>query len=123
MTQSTRDLSQRTPQEVFEHHAQSLGKEDLDATVLDYAETASLITPSGVMRGKDAIRQFFTGVFQTLPHAKWNVKPIFADNILFLEWTADSEPASVSDGVDTVVFQNGLIQVQTVRCTIVPKKG
>ena len=122
MTQPTSDLSQRTPQEVFEHHVQALGNEDLDATVLDYAETAYVITPSGVMRGKDGIRQFFAGAFQALPHAKWNVKPIFVDNILFLEWTADSEPASVSDGVDTFVFQDGLIQVQTVRCTIVPKK-
>jgi len=122
MTQPTGNLSQRTPQEVFEHHIQALGNEDLDATALDYAETAYLITPSGVMRAKDAIRQFFAGAFQALPHAKWNVKPIFVDNILFLEWTADSEPASVSDGVDTFVFQNGLIQVQTVRCTIVSKK-
>jgi hypothetical protein len=74
------------------------------------------------MRGKDAIRPFFAGVFQTLPHAQWNLKTIFVDNILFLEWTADSEPASVSDGVDTFLFQDGLIQVQTVRCTIVPKQ-
>lgn len=77
MTQPTGNLSQRTPQEVFEHHIQALGNEDLDATALDYAETAYLITPSGVMRAKDAIRQFFAGAFQSLPHAKWNVKPIF----------------------------------------------
>ncbi len=122
MTQPTGDPSQRTPQEVFEHHVQALGNEDLNATVLDYAESAYLITPSGVMRGKDAIGQFFAGAFQALPQAQWKVKPIFVDNILFLEWTADSELASVSDGVDTFVFQDGRIQVQTVRCTIVPKK-
>jgi predicted SnoaL-like aldol condensation-catalyzing enzyme len=95
--------------------------EDLDATMLDYADTAYLITPSGVLRGKDAIRNFFANLFQILPKAQWNVKTIFADNTLFLEWAADSSKASVSDGVDTFIFQDGLIQIQTVRCTVVPK--
>jgi len=122
MTQSGSDLSQRRPQEVFEHHIQALSNEDLDATLLDYAETAYLITPSGVMRGKDAIGQFFAGAFQALPKAQWNVKSTSVVNILFLEWTVECEPASVYDGVDNFVFQDGLIQVQTVRCTVVPKK-
>jgi predicted SnoaL-like aldol condensation-catalyzing enzyme len=74
-----------------------------------------------VQRGKDAIRNFFAGLVQALPKAQWNVKTIYEDNVLFLEWTADSAKASVSDGVDTFIFQNGLIQTQTVRSTIVPK--
>lgn len=118
---SATDLSKRTPQEVFEHHGQALGAEDLDATLLDYAENACLITPSAVMRGKDAIREFFAGLFQALPKAQWGVKTVYADNVLFLEWTGDSARASVSDGVDTFIFQDGLIQYQTVRCTVVPK--
>ena len=119
MTQT--DLSKRTPQEVCAHHAQALGAEDLDATMMDYAATATLISPSGVLRGKDAIRQFFADLFQALPRAQWGVKTIYADNVLFLEWTADSARASVSDGVETFLFEHGLITLQTVRNTIVPK--
>ena len=118
---SATDLSKRTPQEVFEHHGQALGAEDLDATLLDYAENACLITPSAVMRGKDAIREFFAGLFQALPKAQWGVKTVYEDNVLFLEWTGDSARASVSDGVDTFIFQDGLIQYQTVHGTVVPK--
>ncbi len=118
---SATELSKRTPEEVFAHHAQALGAEDLNATVMDYADRAYIITSSGVLRGKDAIRDFFAGVFQALPQAKWGVKTTFVDSILFLEWTADSTRASVSDGVDTFIFKDGLIQVQTVRCTVVPK--
>lgn len=121
MTPSTNDLSKRTPEEVFAHHVQALGAEDPDATALDYADDAVLITQDGVMRGKAAIRDFFTAVFQALPQAKWDVKPTFVDNILFLQWTADSRRASISDGVDTFLFKDGLIQVQTVRYTLVPK--
>src|SRR5215469_18837853 len=119
MTQT--DLSTRTPEEVFTHHAQALGAEDLDAIVMDYAATATFISPSGVLRGKDAIRQFFADLLQALPKAQWGVKTIYADNVLFLEWTADSARASVSDGVETFLFENGLITLQTVRNTIVPK--
>jgi SnoaL-like protein len=119
MTQT--DLSKRTPEEVFTHHAQSLGAEDLDAIMVDYADNATFIIPSGVRRGKDAIRQFFADLLQALPKAQWGVKTLYADNVLFLEWTADSARASVSDGVDTFIFENGLITLQTVRSTIVPK--
>ena len=119
MTQT--DLSKRTPQEVFTHHAQALGAEDLDAMLMDYAATAILISPSGVLRGKDAIRQFFADLLQALPRAQWGVKTIYADNALFLEWTADSPRASVSDGVETFLFEHGLITLQTVHNTIVPK--
>ena len=120
MTQSA-ELSKRTPEEIFAHHAQALGAEDLDATELDYADSAYLITSSGVLQGKPAIRAFFAGAFQALPQAQWNVKTTYVENILFLEWTADSRLASVSGGVDTFIFANGLIQIQTARFTLVPK--
>ena len=119
MTQT--DLSKRAPEEVFTHHAQALGAEDLDAIMMDYADTATLISPSGVRRGKDVIRKFFADLLQAVPKAQWGVKTIYADNVLFLEWTADSAQASVSDGVDTFIFENGLITLQTVRNTTVPK--
>jgi hypothetical protein len=126
MTQSTNqpgaaDLSKRTPEEIFAHHGQALGAEDLDATVMDFADTAVIVTPDGVRRGKDAIRNFFDGLFKALPKAQWGLKTIYVDNVLFLEWTGDSARASVSDGVDTFLFKDGLIQAQTVHCTIVPK--
>lgn len=119
MTQT--DLAKRTPEEVFTHHAQALGAEDLDGIMIDYADTATFINPAGIRRGKDAIRQFFADLLQALPKAQWGVKTIYAGNVLFLEWTADSARASVADGVDTFVFENGLITLQTVRNTIVPK--
>ncbi len=118
---SQTDLSNRIPEEIFTHHAQALGAEDLDAIMIDYATTAILISPSGVLRGKEAIRSFFTDLVRALPKAQWGVTTIYADNVLFLEWTADSARANVSDGVDTFLFENGLITLQTVRSTIVPK--
>jgi hypothetical protein len=122
MTQAAPKLSQRTPQQVFEHHVQALGAEDVNGILMDYADSALVITPEGVSRGQDAIRKVFTDLIATVPKAKWGVKTTFVDNILFLEWTADSAPASVSDGVDTFLFKDGMIVLQTIRYTPVPKK-
>ncbi len=119
MTQS--DLSKRTSEEVFGHHAQTLMAEDVDGILMDYTDTSYLVSPSGILRGKNAIRGFFEDLIRAVPQAKWDVKTTYVENILFLEWTADSKPASVSDGVDTFIFKDGMIQIQTVRATIVPK--
>jgi hypothetical protein len=119
MTQS--DLSKRTPEETFGHHAQTLMAEDVEGILEDYTDSSYLISPSGVLHGKNTIRGFFTDLVTALPQAKWAVKTTYVEDILFLEWTADSKPASVSDGVDTFVFKDGMISIQTVRATIVPK--
>ena len=122
MTQAAPKLSQRTPQQVFEHHVQALGAEDVDGILLDYTDTARVITPSGIAQGKEAIRQVFNDLIATVPKAKWSVETTFSGNILFLEWTASSAPASIADGVDTFIFKDGMIEVQTIRFTAVPKK-
>ncbi len=109
----------RTPEEVFQHHAQALGAGDLDEIVADYAEDAFFISPAGVKRGKDGIREAFTQLLADVPNAAWDLKTlIFEDDVLFLEWAADAGATRVDDGLDTFVFRDGLIRVQTVRYTL-----
>ena len=112
----------RTPQEVFAHHGDALAAGDLDEIVVDYTDDSVLITPAGAARGKDAIRRAFTKLLDDLPDAAWDLKnQIFDGDVLFLEWTADSATNRVDDGVDTFVFRDGTIWVQTVRYTPHPK--
>jgi len=109
----------RTPKEVFQHHAQALGAEDLDEIVADYADDAVFITPAGIRHGKDGIRAAFTELLGDVPQATWDLKTqIYHDDVLFLEWAADSARTRVEDGIDTFVFRDGLIRVQTVRYTV-----
>jgi predicted SnoaL-like aldol condensation-catalyzing enzyme len=111
----------RSPQEVFSHHAQALGAEDLDEIVADYSDDAIFITPAGVQRGKDGIRQAFTKLLGEVPQATWDIKTtIYEDDILFLEWGAEGGGNRIEDGIDTFVFRDGLIRVQTVRYTLAP---
>jgi hypothetical protein len=110
----------RTPQEVFDHHGEVLAAGDLEGIVSDYADDAVFITPEGVLRGKDGVRQGFSRLLGDLPDAKWELPTIlFDDDVLLLEWTAESAKTRADDGIDTFVFRDGLIQVQTVRYTLV----
>jgi hypothetical protein len=109
----------RTPEEVFQHHAQALGAGDLDGIVADYSDDAVFITPAGVKRGKDGIREAFAQLLDDVPNAAWSLKTtIYWDDVLFLEWAADAGATRVDDGIDTFIFRDGLIRLQTVRYTL-----
>jgi hypothetical protein len=112
--------TERTPREVFQHHAEALGAEDLEGIVSDYADDAVFITPDGVKRGKDGVREGFQRLLADVPGASWELPTqIYEDDILLLEWKAQSESTRVEDGIDTFVFRDGLIKVQTVRYTLI----
>jgi uncharacterized protein (TIGR02246 family) len=109
----------RTPEEVFKHHAQALGAGDLEGIVADYADDAVFISPGGIKRGKDGIREAFTQLLADVPNAAWTLKTqLYEGDVLFLEWAADAGATRVDDGIDTFVFRDGQIRVQTVRYTL-----
>jgi len=115
-------MAVRTPQEVFQHHAQVLIAGDIDGIVSDYADDAVFITPDGVRRGKDGVREGFVKLLEDVPAAEWAVPTeIFEGDLLFIEWTADAQNTRVDDGVDTFVIRDGLIHAQTVRYTLIQK--
>jgi ketosteroid isomerase-like protein len=109
----------RTPEEIFQHHAEALGAGDLDEIVADYSDDAIFISPSGVLRGKEGIRAAFIRLLADVPDAAWDLKTLIYDrDILFLEWAADAAATRVEDGIDTFVFRDGFIRVQTLRYTL-----
>ena len=113
----------RSPQEVFNHHAQALEAEDLDEIVADYSDDAIFITPAGVQRGKDGIRQAFTKLLSEVPQASWDIKTtIYENDVMLLEWGAEGGGKRIEDGIDTFAFCDGLIRVQTVRYTLQPAR-
>jgi ketosteroid isomerase-like protein len=109
----------RTPQEVFQHHAEVLIAGDIEGLVSDYADDAVFITPDGTRHGKDGVRKAFETLLADLPNAEWAVPTqIFEGDVLFIEWNATSQSTRADDGIDTFVFRDGLIRAQTVRYTL-----
>ena len=113
--------SARTPQEIFGHHGSALGAEDIEDIVSDYADDAILIVQGRTYRGQQSAREVFTQLLHDLPQASWQLETVFADDVLYLEWKAQSARAHVDDGTDTFVFQDGKIRVQSVRYTVSPR--
>jgi hypothetical protein len=112
-------MAERTPQQIFAHHAEALGAEDIEGIVSDYGDDAIFATPEGVRRGKAGVRQAFERLLADLPGATWELPTqIYEEDILLLEWKATSAETFVEDGIDTFVFRDGLIRVQTVRYTL-----
>ncbi len=120
---TTPAVKTRTPQEVFQHHAEALGGADLEGIVADYAKNVVFITPAGVKRGKAGVREAFAKLLSEVPEARWTIKTtIYEDDILFLEWAVDSRTHRVEDGIDTFLFRDGEIRAQTVRYTLLPAR-
>ena len=113
-------MTTRTPEEVFAHHGQSLGAENLEDIIADYAQDAVLVVQKKVYRGKDGARAVFTQLLGDVPQAKWELETAFADDVLYLEWKATGGGRKVEDGIDTFIFQDGMIRVQTVVYTVQP---
>ena len=111
-------MSARTAEEVFAHHGKALGAEDLEDIVADYAEDAILVVQKKVYRGRDGARQVFTQLLADVPQAQWELETVFANDVLYLEWKATGGGRMVDDGIDTFIFQDGLIRVQTVVYTV-----
>ena len=111
----------RTPQEVFAHHGQALAAGDVDEIVTDYADNAVIISPAGVKRGKDGVRQAVTQLLADLPDTATDLEKTYAGDVLLLAWSADDAKSRIDDGVDTFVFGDGMIQAHTIYYTLQPK--
>jgi hypothetical protein len=106
----------RSPEEIWQHHLQSLDSGDLDEIVADYADDAVLITSNYIWRGKDGIRAAYAQSGEQFANVVFD-RPtqIFAGDVLFVEFTGSSAQTAVLGGAETFVFGDGLIQKQTLR--------
>ena len=85
----------------------------------DLAKAEELLDTAGLKRGKDGIREAFTQLLADVPNADWALPTqIYDGDVLFLEWTATAASTKVEDGIDTFIFRDGQIRVQTVRYTL-----
>lgn len=111
----------RTPQEIFDHHLHALIARDVDDLLTDYTDDSVLITAAGVATGLGGIRAAFSQLSDALAAAVFDIKSkTYHGEILLLEWTLDS-PGFQVDGVDTFVFGEDSIRVQTISQLVRPK--
>lgn len=106
----------RSSRDVFEDHLQLRRRGDLDTDLeKNYAEGVVLLCETGVLVGRDAIRQSAARLGLQLPEAEFDfVVRQVEGNYAMLVWNARSSRFQVDHGVDSFVIQNGRIIAQTI---------
>ena len=109
---------------VIDHHLKCFGEGDLLGILSDYAPGAVLFTPSGPLRGEDAIRPMFQAMITEFgkPGAAFNLKLQFIEaDYAYILWTAETADNVYELGTDTFVVQDGKIVAQSFTGKITPK--
>jgi SnoaL-like domain len=115
---------QMNSKNVFQHHLEALGKNDLDELMTDYTEQSELWTPDGDIVGLKAISSFFSYAFTLFPKDKTSLeikKMIAKDDKVYIVWTADSPIVNVSFATDSFEIKEGKILWQSTAFQMVEK--
>jgi uncharacterized protein (TIGR02246 family) len=111
----------RTPHDVYAAHASALAAGDISRLLEDFSDDAVVVTADGAFHGRSAIREFYVAALGALPKAEFTLgSMVFAGDALLVLWTASSPEGRINDGVDTFVFADGNIRLQTTSFHVEP---
>jgi len=114
-------MSVLVPQDIFSHHIDAVSRGDMMAILEDYSPDAVLLTPQGALEGHSGVEAFFRQASAALGAFELRItRTVFGGSALLAHWTASSTAARNNDGIDSFVFADGRIQVQTSSFTIQP---
>jgi ketosteroid isomerase-like protein len=112
-------------QDILTHHLDCFGRGDLDGTITEYFDESKFFTPDGLLRGPEAIRRFFTGLFEDFakPGLYFEMlKQEVCDDIAYIVWKAETADNRFEVGTDTFIVLEGKILSQTFAAKISPKQ-
>jgi len=115
------ETTQKDIERIYRLWDDALGRKDLEAALALYADDAAIESPlvrhllntgDGVVRGKEALRNFITKVFQTNPPQRKRFKQgFFTDGrVLTWEYPRTSPDGDQMDLVEVMDIENGLIR-------------
>jgi ketosteroid isomerase-like protein len=124
MTLEQRNGPTAATQDVLTHHLDCFGAGDLVGTMTDYSDESKFFTPDGLLRGPEAIRQFFTGLFAEFAKPGLSLEMLkqeVCDDTAYIVWKAETADNRFEVGTDTFIVRNGKIVTQTFAAKISPK--
>jgi predicted SnoaL-like aldol condensation-catalyzing enzyme len=114
-------IDRNDAERIYKLWDQALGNKDLEAALALYAPEASIESPlvqhlmqtsDGIVRGKDALREFIALVFRTNPPQRKRFKQgFFSDGrVITWEYPRQSPDGDQMDLVEIMEIEDGLIQ-------------
>jgi len=114
----------RTTQEVYDAHEAAMVAGDLEMIMADYADDAILLTVDGASVGKEAIQSWFITALSSFPGIKFTFeKTAVEGDTAILNWSADSDVATIPHGVAGYIIQDGMIKRHTEWFHVAPKEA
>lgn len=111
----------RTPEDILNAHVLAVTQGDLPGVLKDYSDDAIFLTPQGALYGHEGVESFYSQALATLPGLQLTATSVASGgNAALVNWTGSSSTGSISDGVDTFVFADDSIKVQTSSFTVKP---
>jgi ketosteroid isomerase-like protein len=111
--------------DVLDRHLKSFAEYNIDGVLADYSSDAVLFTPTGPLRGPDAIKPLFQALVSEFakPGSSFTMQQrcIEGDHAYIL-WTAETADNSYEFATDTFVVRNGKIVAQSFAAKIKPKR-
>ena len=105
--------------DVLDRHLKSFAEYDVDGVLADYSSDAVLFTPTGPLKGPDAIKPLFQALVSEFakPGSSFTMQQrcIEGDHAYIL-WSAETADNSYEFATDTFVVRNGKIIAQFFRC-------
>ena len=112
-------------EQVLQHHLKAFGDTNIQEFMADYASDAVLFTPSGPLKGHDAIRPAMEGVLAEFgkPGTEFSMKQQTVEgDHAYLVWTAETADNVYDLGTDSFVIRNGKIAAHFFAAKTTPKK-
>ena len=111
--------------DVLDRHLKSFAEYNLDGVLADYSPDAVLFTPTGPLKGPDAIKPLFQALVSGFakPGSSFTMQQrcIEGDHAYIL-WTAETADNSYEFATDTFVVRNGKIVAQSFAAKVKPKR-
>jgi ketosteroid isomerase-like protein len=110
--------------DVLNHHLKCVFGNDLDGVLEDYSPDAVLFTPSGPLKGTNAIRPLFKNILTEFakPGCSFAMAQQHVDgDYAYIVWSAETPDNSYEFGTDTFVVRSGKILAQSFGAVIKPK--
>ena len=99
------------------------GKGDAAGLLAQYAEDATVITPMGVLHGRDQIKGMIDGIIGEFaqPGVRFTLISQNAEGaVVSFTWSADTGINLYDLGAETYVLKDGLVEYQTFAAKVTP---
>ena len=114
-----------TTEEVVGRHVKCFFEGDLEGIVSDYSADAVVFTPTGPLRGRDPIREFYRALIKEFgqPGTTFSMQLQSIDgDFAYAVWSAETADNLYEMATDTHVVRDGKIVAQSFAGQIKPKR-